>query len=268
MIETSAQAYRRDRVVVIVGIAILSMLAWTYMVHLAAPMSGDHKPMAAPTPASWDRSLLVLSAAMWSIMMVAMMLPTASPMVLGFIRVQRQRQPKARIQTLTWVFVAGYLLAWTGFSVAAAFAQWWLHGMGLLSSSMGSATPLLASTFLLAAGIFQWSGLKDACLSKCRSPLNFLLNEWREGNKGALVMGLRHGAFCVGCCWMIMLLMFVGGVMNLAWMAGIAVYVLAEKIVPRIHFFGRLTGGLLIGGGLLSLGLAVAEMTSVAQALL
>jgi predicted metal-binding membrane protein len=103
--------------------------------------------------------------------------------------------------------------------------------------------------FLIAAGLFQWSGLKDACLTRCRSPLNFLLNEWREGGAGALVMGLHHGAFCVGCCWLLMLLMFAGGVMNLLWMAAVTLYVLAEKLLPRMQVLGRLTGVLLIGAG-------------------
>nr|WP_284047951.1 DUF2182 domain-containing protein [Marinobacter sp. ATCH36] len=190
---------------------------------------------------------------MWSIMMITMMLPSATPMILGFTRVQHQRRPREKAVRLTWLFIMGYLGAWTVFSLAAAFAQWVLFSLGLMSSAMGQTDTRLAGAFLIGAGLFQWSPLKDACMTQCRSPLDFLLNSWRDGERGALVMGLHHGAFCIGCCWMLMLLMFVGGVMNLLWMAAITLYVMAEKLMPRMQEWGRLTGGLLILSGVLML---------------
>lgn len=256
MIQTSAQAYRRDRRVVMAGIILTSLLSWVYMVILAAPDRASHSSGQAvmqPAMAAWDGGLLVLSTVMWTVMMIAMMLPTATPMLLSFTRLQHQREARPKAIRLTGWFSAGYLLAWIGFSLVAASAQWALHGAELMTSAMGRTAPLLSGALLVAAGLFQWSGLKDACLKKCRSPLNFLLNEWRPGSIGALKMGLHHGLFCVGCCWVLMLLMFVGGVMNLLWMAAIAVYVLLEKVLPAIRMVGSLLGILLVSAGVVTL---------------
>lgn len=247
---TSAQAYRRDRWAIIIGMAIISLLTWAYMVVMAAPgLVGRSHHGAMPDLAAWDLNLLVMGAVMWSVMMIAMMLPTAAPMVLGFSRVLHRQQAEARAKGLTWVFVAGYLLAWVGFSLPVALAQWALYSLGLMSSAMGAATPLIGGAVLIGAGLFQCSRLKDACLAKCQSPLGFLLNEWRPGSQGALIMGLRHGLFCIGCCWLLMLLMFAGGVMNLFWMAAITVYVLAEKLLPSLRQHARFIGALLIVAG-------------------
>lgn len=250
---TSAKAYRRDRWLIISGMTVIVLLTWGYLFESVRAM--EQATMRA-IPA-WDGGLLAGIAVMWSIMMVAMMLPSATPMILGFTRVQHQRQPREKAVRLTWLFTAGYLVAWTAFSLAAAIAQWALYSLGLMSAAMGQTDTLLAGAFLIGAGLFQWSPLKDACMTQCRSPLDFLLNQWREGGRGALVMGLHHGAFCIGCCWMLMLLMFVGGVMNLLWMAAITLYVLAEKLLPRMREWGRLTGGLLILSGVLMLSAGV-----------
>lgn len=264
MIQTSAQAYQRDRRVVIAGIVLISLLSWVYLFVLATPDNSGHPDHASahavmqpPAMAAWNGDLLALSIVMWSVMMIAMMLPTATPMMLSFTRLQHQREATAKAIRLTAWFSAGYLGTWIVFSVAAAFAQWALYSSNLMTSTMGSATPLLAGAILVAAGLFQRSGLKEACLSKCRSPLNFLLDEWRPGSRGALVMGLRHGLFCVGCCWVLMLLMFVGGVMNLTWMAAITIYVLLEKILPTVRMFASWTGFFLVLAGVVSWGLGL-----------
>lgn len=262
MIQTSAQAYRRDRRVVVAGIILISLLSWVCLVVLAAPDQADHAPehtVMQPTMTAWDGGLLVLSMVMWCVMMIAMMLPTTTPMVLSFTRLQHQREARPKAAKLTAWFIAGYLLAWFAFSLTAALAQWVLYSGELMTTAMGSTTPLLAGGLLLAAGLFQWSGLKNACLTKCRSPLNFLLNEWRPGSRGALIMGLRHGLYCVGCCWVLMLLMFVGGVMNLTWMAAIAIYVLLEKVIPSFRVLGSLTGILLVLAGAVTLGVTLAR---------
>jgi predicted metal-binding membrane protein len=149
------------------------------------------------------------------------------------------------------LFVLGYLAIWTGFSLLATLAQWGLHAAALLSPEAVSTSPVLGSALLTAAGVYQWSPLKHACLRRCRSPLGFLMTEWREGPGGALIMGLRHGVFCVGCCWALMALLFITGVMNLLWIAAIAGFILIEKVIPAGEYVARLAGLLLIGFGIL-----------------
>lgn len=253
---TRADAGRYERGLVLAAILAISLLSWAYLVELARPgaaqapaMPAEHAAMAA-----WQGGPLLLAMVMWSVMMVAMMLPTATPMILGFVRIQHGRgEPRAGRRRVA-AFMLGYLAAWTLFALLAALAQWSLHGLGLMSSAMGASTELLAGGLLLTAGAFQWSGLKTACLNRCRSPLDFLLNEWRDGPAGALMMGLRHGAFCVGCCWALMLLMFAGGVMSLAWMAALALYMLVEKVLPGMAHASRLVGLALAAAGALVLG--------------
>ncbi|MBI1962005.1 MAG: DUF2182 domain-containing protein [Candidatus Rokubacteria bacterium] len=174
------------------------------------------------------------AALMWAVMMVAMMLPAAAPMILMFVAVNRRRRTEGGGTPLvnTGLFVLGYLVVWTAFSVAAALAQWGLHSAALLSDDAMSAAPVVGALVLAAAGVWQLTPLKYACLARCQAPIGFLLGEWRDGNRGAVVMGLRHGLFCLGCCWVLMGLLFVGGVMNLAWVAAIAAFVLVEKLVP------------------------------------
>jgi predicted metal-binding membrane protein len=245
-------AMLRDRERLSAGLAlavltVLTVLAWAYLSGHAA--HAHHSP-GAPAPRGWDTQWLAMSTLMWSVMMVAMMLPVASPMILTFNRVYRRRiLTDSAAAAPTSLFVGGYLAVWTGFSVIAASGQWALHENGMLDSAMGRAAPLLGASLLVLAGGFQWTPLKRACLAKCRTPLTFLLTEWREGWRGAFAMGLRHGAFCLGCCWALMLLMFVGGVMSLAWMGGLAIYMLAEKLIPAGESFSRAAGVVLIAAG-------------------
>ena len=247
--------HRRDRVVVVSGLAGVTALSWTYTIYVALqmsamPMSGMGMPQWRP----WGAVDFFLMFLMWAVMMVAMMVPSASPMIVTFASVHRRRLGKEDALVPTAAFVAGYALVWGAFSLAATLAQWGLHQAALLSPMMVTTSPLLGGLLLVTAGAYQWSGLKHACLSKCRTPLGFLLTEWREGNGGALVMGLRHGGFCTGCCWALMALLFVGGVMNLLWVATIAAFVLAEKIAPRGLRVARVAGlGLIAWGGWLLL---------------
>lgn len=244
--ETMQAAIRRDRNIIIFGIAVITLLGWAYMLKMS-PDSNPGMEMSMPMPSStgWDVELLGMSIVMWCIMMIAMMIPSASPMILSFSKVHHQQRDNS--STLpTAIFISGYLSVWCGFSLIAAIGQVALHETAPLSSPMGKTGSLLGGGLLITAGLFQWSALKEACLNKCRTPLSFLLTEWREGNRGAFVMGFRHGIFCTGCCWALMLLMFVGGVINLAWMGALAVYMLVEKIVPQGRQFSRVTGSLLI----------------------
>jgi predicted metal-binding membrane protein len=232
---------RRDRAAVAFGLVVMAALAWAYTVHLAVAM-GD---MAMPQAHPWGAVDFVLMFVMWAVMMVAMMLPSAAPMILVFAAVGRRRQQARNPAGPTALFTLAYVVVWAGFSLLATSANWALHQGGLMTSMMGSALPVVAGALLVTAGLFQWTPLKDVCLAHCRSPLAFLMSEWREGRGGAFVMGLRHGLYCLGCCWALMSLLFVLGVMNLAWIAVLAVIVLAEKVVPGGTWLSRGLGALL-----------------------
>jgi predicted metal-binding membrane protein len=242
-------AVRRDRAVVVAGIGGVAALAWVYVARMGAMASP--KALMGPMPgmpvleSGW-----ALLTGMWAVMMVAMMLPSAAPTILLFAAVSRRRRQQSRPAVPVAVFTLGYLLVWTLYATAAATLQWELHRRVLLSPAMASASPLLGGALLVAAGLYQWMPLKGACLSHCRSPLGFFSAEWREGPRGALVMGMRHGSYCVGCCWLLMALLFVAGVMNVLWVAAIAAFVLVEKLVPWGDRLGRVAGVVLVGWGL------------------
>jgi predicted metal-binding membrane protein len=242
---------KRDRSVVLGGLIGISLVAWAYTGYLAWDM--HHMAMAMPHMQEWGIVYLLLLYLMWAVMMVAMMVPSAAPMILMFVTINRRRREQQQPFVPTAVFLAGYLLVWASFSAVATLTQWGLHTAALLSPMMVSTSPLLGGILLIAAGLFQWTPLKYACLSRCRSPLGFLMTDWRDGTSGALYMGLKHGAYCIGCCWLLMALLFVAGVMNLLWVATIAAFVLVEKVVPRGERVGRVAGGVLIVAGVLVL---------------
>ena len=242
---------RRDRVWIGLALAAIAVVAWSYLIHLAAGMgagSMDPTGMAMPQTRPWTPMALLLLFIMWVVMMVAMMLPSAAPMILLFGSITRRRRAERRPYAPTAVFVAGYLLVWSGYSALATLAQWGLHSAALLPG-MASSSTLFGGTVLVAAGVFQWTPLKDTCLRACRSPLGWITAEWREGRTGALIMGIRHGAFCVGCCWALMALLFVAGVMNLLWVAALTAFVLVEKVGPAGEWVARTAGLLLVGSG-------------------
>lgn len=238
---------RRDRVIVVVALLAIVILAWGYL-FFGAGMNMDEMssmPMAEQQLA-WTPSYAALVLGMWAVMMAAMMLPSAAPMILLYSTIANRRKPKSNAVTGAGVFGLGYIAVWTAFSLAAVTLQFGLEQAQLLSPVMSMANRSVAGAVLITAGVYQWTPLKQACLSRCRSPLEFLATEWREGPVGALNMGLRHGAYCLGCCWMLMLLLFVGGIMNIAWIAAIAAFVLIEKVSPAGHWIGRITGVLLV----------------------
>jgi predicted metal-binding membrane protein len=203
----------------------------------------------AMAPAVWTPGYAGLMFFMWWIMMMAMMLPSAAPMILLFAVINRKQRDKGVPYVPTGIFAAGYLLVWGAFSLVAVSTQWGLERSGLLSSTMASTSVLLGATLLIAAGVYQLTPLKHACLRHCRSPFAFIVQHWRLGDLGALRMGIEHGAFCAGCCWFLMALLFYGGIMNLYWIIGLALYVLLEKTIPAGHWLGRLAGILLIAWG-------------------
>lgn len=238
---------------VLAGLVGITILSWAYLIYLAWRMGQMNMDMAMPQMQVWGVVDLLLLFVMWVVMMVAMMVPSATPLVLLFAAVNRKRQERADPVVPTGIFLLGYLLAWTGYSVLATLAQWGLHAAALLSPSMASSSPVLGGSLLIVAGVFQWTPLKQACLRHCRSPLGFLTSAWREGTKGALMMGLSHGGYCLGCCWILMALLFVAGVMNLLWVAAITAFVLLEKVLPRGARVGLVAGGALVLAGVLVL---------------
>ncbi len=249
MTETSALelVLRRDRAIVAAGIAGVVALAWLYLVTGAGiDMSMAGMPME---PMPWSPLYAALVFAMWCAMMIAMMVPSAAPMVLLFTAIKRKQGVSAHPSAEAGVFLGGYLLIWTGFSLVATLAQWGLERAGLLSMAMENTSRVLGGVILLAAGLYQLTPIKYACLRYCQSPVLFLSQHWRPGSVGALWMGLRHGGYCVGCCWFLMTLLFISGVMNLVWIAGIALYVAFEKLLPHGQGVSRVAGGGLILSG-------------------
>lgn len=213
-------------------------------------MSAGHGGMAmAAAPGEvWAAAYLLPAFAMWALMMVAMMLPSAAPMILLYSRVARRGGGSAL--ALTSAFLLAYLMVWTGFSAAAALAQALLVSSGLVDSiALSVGDRRIAGGLLILAGLYQLTPLKQSCLDKCRSPVSFIMRLSRPGLNGALRLGVAHGVYCLGCCWVLMLLLFVGGVMNLAWIAALALVVLAEKLAPPAYRISRILAPLLIGAG-------------------
>jgi predicted metal-binding membrane protein len=228
----------------------LIALSWAYTVHLGVQHASMADTMAMPSLMQWSALDFVFMLVMWAVMMFAMMLPSVTPTVMIFGRVRERREAAGRPFVPTGAFVSGYLLAWVGFSLLATAANWGLHAAGWLSSMMGQVAPLAGGALLVAAGVFQSTPLKNACLDHCRSPMGFLMQHWREGTWGAAVMGLHHGTYCLGCCWLLMALLFVLGVMNLPWVAVLTIVVLAEKTLPGGQAISRGLGIILIVWGI------------------
>ena len=206
--------------------------------------------MAMSRDMPWTAADVFFTFAMWAVMMVGMMTPSAAPVLLLFAGMVRGRGG-TRWPLVVAAFGAGYLIVWTAFSAGAALAQWGLHGSAMLSPAMSASSARLGGAILIAAGVYQLTPFKGACLTHCRSPLGFLLSHWRDGTIGALRMGIAHGTYCVGCCWALMGVLFVVGVMNLVWVAAMTVFVLVEKIGPAGAIVARVAGVLMIAAGAL-----------------
>ena len=249
---------RHDRLVVLALVLIVAGLAWAFTVQRAVEMDAmeaamwrDMNMSMNGMEPSWTPLDALLVFVMWSAMMAAMMLPGASPMITAFATINRRRRERSAPHLPTVVFLLGYLIAWVQFSVAATALQWLLQTTGLLTTMMQSASYYWSGALFFAAGLYQFSPLKERCLSYCRSPQVFILSEWRDGGLGAVVMGLRHGLFCMGCCAGLMLLLFAVTVMDLRWVAALTALVTAEKLLPAPYLW-RIT----IGAGSLAAGLA------------
>ena len=264
MSETAIEAVlRRDRAIVAAALVILTALAWGYVCWLAADMDMGGMDMSGfrmmpagmglmmPATAPWSAMEFAFVFAMWAVMMIGMMTPSAAPMILIYARVGRQAARQGTPLAASAYFAAGYLLTWIGFALVATSAQWALERAALLTPVMAGASDMFSGTVLIAAGVYQWTPLKDACLRQCQSPLLFIQRHggFRSDLLGTLALGARHGAYCIGCCWVLMALLFVGGVMNVLWIAAIAILVLAEKVIPAGRVISRIAGAGLFAGG-------------------
>lgn len=250
---------------IVASVTLVTILAWAYVVHVArmpgmsdmpmndmAGMAGmaDMPDMAMPASSTPTATFLELFL-MWTAMMVGMMLPSVLPNILLFSTMARQRKGTDRPQLSTPQFVSGYLLAWVGFSLVAALIQTQLRSALLPSAATSRGAAIAAGALLVLTGIYQWTRFKAACLAHCRSPIGHITAHWREGRFAPLIMGLQHGLVCVGCCWLLMALLFVGGVMNPYWVGGLALLVILEKVVPRGELLGKIAGVALAVWGLL-----------------
>lgn len=255
----------RDRLFVWGCMLAIAALAWGYLIHLDRSMApaADHDAMMAgmgmAMPMPWTAADLLYTFAMWVVMMIGMMAPAAAPVMLVYAGLQRRRE-KRRLPPTVLSFGLGYLAVWTGFSAAMTLVQWALHEALLLSPAMAMSSRMAAGAILCVAGLYQLTPWKRTCLTHCRSPLGFLMTNWRDGKRGALTMGMRHGAFCLGCCWALMGVLFVTGVMALVWVAALALLVLLEKVGPAGLQVARLSGIVLIVTGALLIWLAASPM--------
>jgi predicted metal-binding membrane protein len=269
----------QDRVILVAGLLAVIVVSWVWllfgagmtmdafeMTQMSKPvglssdkdMTGQDSTMSAMPVAmvqsvEWTIDYALLMFTMWWVMMIAMMLPSASPMLLLFARLNRMEKSRGRPFVQTGIFAAGYLMAWGLFSAVAAALQWAFEASGLLSSMMVSTSSVLGGFLLIAAGAWQLTPIKQACLRRCRSPIGFLSSHWRNGRCGAIRMGLQHGMYCLGCCWFLMGLLFYGGVMNLYWIIGLAAFILIEKLSPAGHWLGKVVGVGVLGWGSLAI---------------
>jgi predicted metal-binding membrane protein len=254
---------RRDRLVVAGALGVIAALSWAYVLWLAADMDMDGMNMSgfrmvpagigmmAPAAAPWSAVEFAFVFVMWVVMMVGMMSPSAAPMILMYARAARQGKSAGKPLAATGWFAAGYFLAWAGFSLAATLVQWLLERLALLNADMASANVLLGAIVLIAAGIYQWLPIKYACLAQCQTPLRFLVSHggFRSDIPGCVRLGFLHGTYCIGCCWVLMALLFVVGVMNVLWIALLALLILLEKLTPWGRWIARVAGVVCIAAG-------------------
>ena len=246
----------RDRILISTCLVVISVLAWVYLVHLDRQMSSsmEHDTMMAQMGMAmdmpWTAADMFFTFAMWAVMMVGMMAGSAAPVLLLFAAAQARRAERG-VRLAVLLFGLGYITVWVGFSACAAVAQWGFHETAMLSPAMTATSPYLAGAILIMAGAYQLTPWKGACLTQCRSPLGFLMSNWRGGRLGALRMGIRHGAYCLGCCWALMCVLFVVGVMNLIWVATLTAFVLLEKVGPAGTVIARTAGAVMVLAGIL-----------------
>ena len=254
---------QRDTILILSSIALVTALAWLYLIHIDEQMtstmakSAKMAAMGMSMSTPWTRVDVFFTFAMWAVMMVGMMGPSASPMILLFAAAQEKRAHSkcwsSRASLPAGAFALGYLFVWTAFSAAAALAQWGLHETALISPDMKVLSPRIGGAVLILAGLYQLTPWKNRCLAHCRSPISFLMTHWREGRWSAFEIGIHQGAYCLGCCWALMVILFVVGVMNLAWVAALGALVMLEKVAPHGALMARISGAALIAYGIITI---------------
>jgi predicted metal-binding membrane protein len=261
--EALESVLRRDRAIIVAAIIVITGLAWAYLWWLANDMVMGGMDMAGfrmipagmglmmPATAPWQPIEFAFVFAMWAVMMIGMMTPSATPMVLLYARVGRKAVMQGKPFAASGWFLGGYLLAWLTFSLAATLAQWTIERAAMLTPMMEGASEIFGGAVLIAAGLYQLTPLKDVCLRQCQTPSLFIqrYGGFRRDARGSLALGARHGAYCVGCCWALMALLFVGGVMNVLWIACISIFVLLEKLMPVGRVISRVAGAACLASG-------------------
>jgi predicted metal-binding membrane protein len=243
-------ALRRDRRLVLITLLSISALALGYTAWLATGF--DMSAMMSPDFRPWSAGHFAFMLMMWVVMMVGMMTPTVAPMVLLYAGIARQASSRGTPFAHAGWFASGYLLAWIAFAAAATLSQWWLESRALITPMMGGTGRATGGLILVAAGVYQWLPVKQACLAQCGAPLAFVQRHggFAPSARGSVRLGVLHGLYCIGCCWALMALLFAFGVMNLVWIAGLMVYVLLEKLVPASRAVSRVAGAAAIVTGL------------------
>jgi predicted metal-binding membrane protein len=267
LVPTPTAVLRRDRIIVVLTLALLTGLAWSYLLWLSADIKtdiqmhgmdmGDFRPipfgigLMMPEQMPWRAMEFAFVFAMWTVMMVGMMTPSAAPMFLMYARTGRQTEAQSRPLAATVWFGAGYFFVWIAFALLATLVQWSFERTELLDFTMASTSTVVGGLLLVVAGSYQWTRLKDACLIQCQKPFAFLLRQggFRGDALGSLMLGVRHGAYCVGCCWALIALLLVGGVMNMLWIVLLALLILLEKVAPFGRQIALVAGMVLIAGG-------------------
>jgi len=254
---------RRDRVIIVAALAVLTGLAWSDLFWLASDMAMDGMDMTGyrmipagralmmPASAPWQPIEFAYVFAMWVVMMIGMMTPSVAPMILIYARAGRQKAERRPFASVAW-FAGSYLLVWIAFSFAATSAQWALERAALLTPMMETASKIIGGVLLILAGLYQWTRLKDVCLRQCQAPLGFILSHggFKGSATGSMMLGFRHGVYCLGCCWALMAVLFALGVMNLRWISALAILILLEKVMPSGRVIARIAGIAFVAGGI------------------
>jgi predicted metal-binding membrane protein len=255
-VNTLENILKKDRFLVLSGLFVIGLLSWLYIIYLyrqMVVMDMNALLFAMPMTPQWTWTDFVLLFLMWFVMMIAMMIPAVTPLILIFALINRQRQQQQSPFVPAGYLLSGYFLVWAGFSLVATCLQWLLQQISLLNPEMETTSKILGAIILISAGVFQFTPLKHKCLNHCRTPIHFIHSNWKEGKKGALIMGAENGMYCLGCCWILMILLFVSGIMNLLWIALIALFVLIEKVLPAAKLISFIAGVVLIGYGIVIL---------------
>ena len=271
-VPTDAAVLRRDRAVIVLAVALLTALVWGYLLWLSAGLDMDGMDMTGlrmipsgmglmmPTDMPWRAMEFAFVFAMWIVMMVGMMTPSAAPMFLMYARIGRQTEARGRPLGATVWFAVGYFLVWIAFALFATLVQWALERTALLDFTMATTDNVLGGLVFVAAGLYQWTRLNDLCLAECQRPFEFVMRHggYRRDASGCIALGFRHGAYCVGCCWALMALLLVGGVMNVLWIVLLALLAFLERVTSMGRLIVRLAGIVLVAGGvwLFSMGMS------------